>query len=58
MFDTKEEEIEVIEIFDKSRNIMIETFTKPKIINSIDIDTIINETVMSKFYFLILYRFY
>ena len=51
MFDTKEEEIEVIEIFDKSRNIMIETFTKPKIINSIDIDTIINETVMSKFYF-------
>ena len=58
MFDTKEEEIEVIEIFDKSRNIMIETFTKPKIINSIDFDTIINETVMSKFYFLILYRFY
>ena len=51
MLDTKEEEIEVIEIFDKSRNIMIETFTKPKIINSIDIDTIINETVMSKFYF-------
>ncbi len=52
MIESKEEPIENIEYFDKSNNIMIQLYRKQNDINHININDIINETVISKFFIL------
>ena len=47
----EEVEIEGIEIFDKSRNIMIQVYRKPRNVIDVYIDEIINDTVISKLLF-------
>ncbi len=53
MINSEEVEIEEIEIFDKSRNILIQVCRKPRNVIDVLIDEVINETVMSKFFILI-----
>ena len=52
MINSEEVEIEDIEIYDKSKNIVIQTYRKPKEFNNIIIDDVIGEAVMSKINFI------
>ena len=50
--NTEEEKIEDIEYLDKTRNFIIEIYKKePEIINKINLDDVINESIMSKIIF-------
>ena len=49
MIDNREEPIEDIEYFDKSRTFVIQTYRRHNPVNNININDIINETIMSKF---------
>ena len=53
MIESTEVPIENIEFFDKTNNIMIQLYRKPNninYINNININDLINETVISKFF--------
>ena len=53
--NTEEEKIEDIEYLDKTRNFIIEIYKKePEIINEINLDDVINESIMSKIIFFII----
>ncbi len=53
--NTEEEKIEDIEYLDKTRNFVIEIYKKePEIINEINLDDVINESIMSKIIFFII----
>ena len=53
--NTEEEKIEDIEYLDKTRNFVIEIYKKdPEIINEINLDDVINESIMSKINFFII----
>ena len=59
MIESTEVPIENIEYFDKSNNIMIQLYPKQNninYINNININDIINETVISKFFYINLYK--
>ena len=53
--NTEEEKIEDIEYLDKTRNFVIEIYKKePEIINEINLDDVINESIMCKIIFFII----
>ena len=53
--NTEEEKIEDIENLNKKRNFVIEIYKKePEIINEINLDDVINESIMSKIIFFII----
>ena len=54
MIDNQVEKIEDIEYFNKERNCVIHILRKEPEINNINLDELINETVMSKFTFFII----
>ena len=56
MIKSTEEPIENIEYFDKSNNIVIQLYQKQNDTNYININDLINETVMSKFIYFNLYK--
>ena len=51
MIESREVPIEDIEYFDKSKNIVIQFYPKQNVVNYINIQSLVNETVISKFYF-------
>lgn len=54
MIESRDVPIEDIEYFDKSKNIVIQLYRKQNdvnYINNINIQSLVNETVISKFYF-------